>query len=71
MVMIIDGLSIKNLQKRTRYTRLEAPERDDLKKVLCKENGIELIEFDYTEPLIESYIRTKLEKFMSTNGIQL
>jgi transposase len=25
MVMIIDGLSIKNLQKRTRYTRLKAP----------------------------------------------
>jgi transposase len=25
MVMIIDGLSIKNLQKRARYTRLQAP----------------------------------------------
>ena len=25
MVMIIDGLSIKNLQKRTRYTRHKAP----------------------------------------------
>lgn len=25
MVMIMDGLSIKNLQKRTRYTPLEAP----------------------------------------------
>lgn len=34
--------------------------RDNRKKELCKNNGIKLIEIDYTEPLTEEYIRNKI-----------
>lgn len=34
--------------------------RDNRKKELCKNSGIKLIEIDYTEPLTEDYIRTKI-----------
>lgn len=38
----------------------ELKKRDALKKVLCKELNIKLIEVDYTEPLTEKYILEKL-----------
>ena len=42
----------------------ELKQRDSLKKDLCKENEIKLIEFDYTEPIIESYVKDKLKEFL-------
>jgi len=42
----------------------ELKQRDSLKKNLCKENETKLIEFDYTEPIIESYIKDKLIEFL-------
>jgi hypothetical protein len=35
-------------------------ERDELKKKICSERDIKLIEVDYTEPLTESYIKEKI-----------
>jgi hypothetical protein len=34
--------------------------RDKLKKELCSQNNITLIDIDFTEPLIEKYIQTKI-----------
>lgn len=39
--------------------------RDKRKKEICDQNGIDLIEVDYTEPLQEEYIRQKLEYYIS------
>jgi hypothetical protein len=35
-------------------------ERDQRKRLLCKENSVLLIEFDYTEPLEYNYIKEKI-----------
>lgn len=37
--------------------------RDKRKKEICDQNGIDLIEVDYTEPLQEEYIRQKLDHY--------
>lgn len=38
---------------------------DAKKRKLCKENGITLIYFNYTEPINNSYVRKKLKKFLN------
>lgn len=38
--------------------------RDKVKKELCLINNVLLIEINYTEPLIESYIREKIAKYL-------
>lgn len=38
--------------------------RDQIKKEKCIENGVDLIEFKYTEPLTVDYTRNKLKKYL-------
>lgn len=45
---------------------LEKRQSNDAKKErLCKENGITLIYFDYTEPITNDYVRRKLKKIIN------
>lgn len=36
-------------------------ERDARKRMLCREHGVRLVEFDYTEPLERKYIKNKIK----------
>jgi hypothetical protein len=40
-------------------------ERDQKKRLICAEKGVQLIEIDFTEPLVLSYIKDKIYRMLS------